>query len=127
MKTITKMSRMIIGSQLIIAFFTMGYAFLMLITTFFKGDYRFPILRMFDGKIDAVIMFCIGFLLIIGISSGVKKIVMPAQVVLCGIFLGYAGAYLAHMADGFPSVGLIAFICMFFLDFLTLLEVNPDE
>lgn len=122
----TKLTRMILGSQLIIAFYTIGYSILMMITTFFKDD-KLPILHLFDGPIDAILLFTIGFLLIIFILANKKKLIMLMLILLCGIFLGFSGAYLAHAAQGFASVGLISFICMFFLDFLTLLEVNPDE
>ena len=121
-----QISRMVVGSELIIAIFTIGYGILMLITEFFQADHL-PILKFFDGRFDAFFLFIIGFLLVAGIAANMKKIVMPILVLLCGVFLGYSGAYLAHAANGFPSVGLIAFICMFLLDFLTLLEVNPDE
>lgn len=125
MKSI-KLTRMIVGSQLIIAFYTIGYSILMMITTFFKDDHL-PILHLFDGPIDAILLFTIGFLLILFIAANKKKPVLLMLILLCGIFLGFSGAYLAHATQGFPSVGLISFICMFFLDFLTLLEVNPDE
>lgn len=121
-----KVKRMIVGSQLIIAFYTIGYSILMMLTAFFKND-KLQILHLFDGKIDAILLFTIGFLLIIFISANKKSLIMLMLILLCGIFLGYSGAYLAHSANGFVSVGLISFICMFFLDFLTLLEVNPDE
>lgn len=121
-----KITRMIVGSQLIIAFYTIGYSILMMLTAFFKDD-KLSILHLFDGKIDAILLFTIGFLLIIFISANKKKLIMLILILLCGIFLGYSGAYLAHATNGFVSVGLISFICMFFLDFLTLLEVNPDE
>lgn len=121
-----KVTRMIVGSQLIIAFYTIGYSILMMLTTFFNGD-KLPILHLFDGRIDAILLFTIGFLLIVFISANKKKLIMLMLILLCGIFLGFSGAYLAHATDGFISVGLISFICMFFLDFLTLLEVNPDE
>lgn len=121
-----KITRMIVGSQLIIAFYTIGYSILMMLTSFFKND-KLSILHLFDGKIDAILLFTIGFLLIIFISANKKKLIMLILILLCGIFLGYSGAYLAHATNGFVSVGLISFICMFFLDFLTLLEVNPDE
>lgn len=121
-----KVKRMIVGSQLIIAFYTIGYSILMMLTAFFKND-KLQILHLFDGKIDAILLFTIGFLLIVFISANKKSLIMLMLILLCGIFLGYSGAYLAHSANGFVSVGLISFICMFFLDFLTLLEVNPDE
>lgn len=121
-----KVKRMIVGSQLIIAFYTIGYSILMMLTAFFKND-KLQILHLFDGKIDAILLFTIGFLLIIFISANKKSLIMLMLILLCGIFLGYSGAYLAHSANGFVSIGLISFICMFFLDFLTLLEVNPDE
>lgn len=121
-----KITRMIVGSQLIIAFYTIGYSILMMLTSFFKND-KLSILHLFDGKIDAILLFTIGFLLIVFISANKKKLIMLILILLCGIFLGYSGAYLAHATNGFVSVGLISFICMFFLDFLTLLEVNPDE
>lgn len=121
-----KVKRMIVGSQLIIAFYTIGYSILMMLTAFFKND-KLQILHLFDGKIDATLLFTIGFLLIVFISANKKSLIMLMLILLCGIFLGYSGAYLAHSANGFVSVGLISFICMFFLDFLTLLEVNPDE
>lgn len=121
-----KITQMIVGSQLIIAFYTIGYSILMMLTTFFKDD-KLPILHLFDGKIDAILLFTIGFLLIVCIAANREKLIMLMLILLCGIFLGFSGAYLAHATQGFPSVGLISFICMFFLDFLTLLEVNPDE
>lgn len=121
-----KVTRMVVGSQLIIAFYTIGYSILMMLTAFFKSD-NLPILHLFDGKIDAILLFAIGFLLIVFISASKEKLIMLMLILLCGIFLGFSGAYLAHATDGFISVGLISFICMFFLDFLTLLEVNPDE
>ena len=121
-----KVTRMIVGSQLIIAFYTIGYSILMMLTTFFK-DAKLPILHLFDGEIDAILLFTIGFLLIIFISANKKRLIMLVLILLCGIFLGFSGAYLAHAAEGSISVGLISFISMFFLDFLTLLEVNPDE
>ncbi|MGL5141425.1 MAG: hypothetical protein ACRC69_08555 [Acinetobacter baumannii] len=121
-----EITRMIVGSQLIIAFYTIGYSILMMLTSFFKND-KLSILHLFDGKIDAILLFTIGFLLIIFILANKKKLIMLILILLCGIFLGYSGAYLAHATNGFVNVGLISFICMFFLDFLTLLEVNPDE
>lgn len=125
MKSI-KVTRMIVGSQLTIAFYAIGYSVLMMLTAFFKDD-KLPILHLFDGQIDAVSLFTIGFFLIVFILADKKKLIMLMLILLCGIFLGYSGAYLAHAAEGFISVGLISFTCMFFLDFLTLLEVNPDE
>ena len=59
-----KITRMIVGSQLIIAFYTIGYSILMMLTSFFKND-KLSILHLFDGKIDAILLFTIGFLLII--------------------------------------------------------------
>jgi len=121
-----KVTRMIVGSQLIIAFYTIGYSILMMLTAFFKGD-KLRILHLFDGQIDAILLFIIGFLLIVFIAANKEKLIMLMLILLCGIFLGFSGAYLAHATEGFVSVGLISSVCMFFLDFLTLLEVNPNE